>query len=50
MNVLLGDTEETITTFVLDENNTKTKEVETKQRPLVFLRGDCIIAVANSFQ
>ncbi|CAH2446026.1 Lsm (Like Sm) protein involved in RNA processing [Komagataella phaffii CBS 7435] len=45
-NLVLGDAVETIST--VDENNEL--KTQTKDRPMVYLRGDSVILVANASQ
>lgn len=51
MNLLIGDSEETITRTEVNADGTKTKITEEpKHRQLLFVRGDTVIALANAFQ
>eukprot|EP00461_Guttulinopsis_vulgaris_P003120 UN03121 len=51
LNLLLGNCEETITKYENDpESGEKTKIVEVRNTPLLFVRGDGVIVISNSFQ
>lgn len=49
-NLLLGPCEETITRTETNAAGEKTKTKEVVQHPMLFVRGDGVVIISNSFQ